>query len=55
MKAEITVTCSFSLPSSLPPFFSYRGQSSIQDRMGLLQVAAINAAMSSLIKTITVR
>jgi hypothetical protein len=32
-----------------------RGQSSVQDRMGLLQVAAINAAMSSLIKTITVR
>jgi len=29
-------------------------QSSIQDRMGLLQVAAVNTAMSALIKTITV-
>ena len=27
-----------------------RGQASVQDRMGLLQVAAINAAMSSLVK-----
>ncbi|GIL74117.1 hypothetical protein Vretifemale_4169 [Volvox reticuliferus] len=31
-----------------------RSQSSVQDRMGLLQVAAINTAMSSLVKTITI-
>mmetsp|Transcript_13559 Transcript_13559/g.36688 ORF Transcript_13559/g.36688 Transcript_13559/m.36688 type:complete len:690 (-) Transcript_13559:688-2757(-) len=31
-----------------------RSQSSIQDRLGLLQVAAINTAMSSLIKTLNV-
>ncbi|KAK9909937.1 hypothetical protein WJX75_009739 [Coccomyxa subellipsoidea] len=31
-----------------------RSQSSIQDRMGLMQVGAINAAMSSLIKTLNV-
>ncbi|KAK9828034.1 hypothetical protein WJX81_003580 [Elliptochloris bilobata] len=31
-----------------------RAQSAIQDRMGLLQVAAINAAMSSLVKTLNV-
>eukprot|EP00197_Chlamydomonas_leiostraca_P006364 CAMPEP_0202866206 /NCGR_PEP_ID=MMETSP1391-20130828/7260_1 /ASSEMBLY_ACC=CAM_ASM_000867 /TAXON_ID=1034604 /ORGANISM="Chlamydomonas leiostraca, Strain SAG 11-49" /LENGTH=699 /DNA_ID=CAMNT_0049546135 /DNA_START=95 /DNA_END=2194 /DNA_ORIENTATION=- len=31
-----------------------RAQSSIQDRMGLMQVAAINTAMSSLIKTLNV-
>ncbi|GLC56908.1 hypothetical protein PLESTB_001162200 [Pleodorina starrii] len=31
-----------------------RGQSNIQDRMGLLQVAAINTAMSSLVKTLNI-
>ena len=31
-----------------------RSQSSIQDRLGLLQVSAINTAMSSLVKTIGV-
>ncbi|MEW5320304.1 MAG: hypothetical protein WDW38_011386 [Sanguina aurantia] len=31
-----------------------RGQSGVQDRLGLLQVAAINTAMSSLVKTLNV-
>lgn len=32
-----------------------RSQSSIQDRLGLLQVSAVNAAMSALVKTVQVR
>ncbi|KAG2433874.1 hypothetical protein HXX76_008227 [Chlamydomonas incerta] len=36
-------------------FFRMRnGQSSIQDRMGLLQVASINTAMASLVKTLNI-
>eukprot|EP00878_Enallax_costatus_P000531 GHUV01000626.1.p2 GENE.GHUV01000626.1~~GHUV01000626.1.p2 ORF type:complete len:325 (+),score=108.41 GHUV01000626.1:3181-4155(+) len=35
-------------------FRMQKKQSSIQDRLGLLQVAAINTAMSALVKTITV-
>ncbi|GLI61524.1 hypothetical protein VaNZ11_003905, partial [Volvox africanus] len=31
-----------------------RGQSSVQDRMGLLQVVAVSTAMSSLVKTLTI-